>query len=300
MSKYVIFQISGGMGKCIAATAVCQAIKKKYPDRKLVVISCWSDIFKNLDFVDRYHQIGNMEYFYNDYVKNKTSILLANDPYFQTSYINREKHLIEVWCECLGLEYNGEQPILKFTYPELKTVNTLWANQGTVPYIILQTCGGAHSVDYHWGRDIPQETAQKIVNRYKDQYLIYHVTRQTGYSLHGVERVTDWNLTNRALLGGLLMSSKRILIDSCLQHASKALGLSSVVLWHGTTPNMLGYDANQNICSDLPESFDRKFAVFDEVTFDDEGSDCPYDDPSTIFDLNEIYNAIDGVQNDPS
>lgn len=300
MSKYIIFHISGGMGKCIAATAVCQAIKKKYPDKKLIVVSAWSDVFKNLDFVDRYYDGNRLEYFHDNYIKDKSSIIFFNDPYYQTSYVNKEKHLIEGWCESLGLDYDGEQPVLKFTYPEVKTANNLWAKQGTVPYMILQTCGGAHSVDYHWGRDIPQDTAQKIVNRYKDQYLIYHITRPTGYALHGVERVVDWNLNSRTFLSCLIHSSKRILIDSCLQHASKAIGLSSVVLWHGTDPNMLGYDINYNIHKELPEKFDRRWSVYESVLFDDEGSDCPYDDPSTIFDLNEIYNAIDGVQNDPS
>ncbi len=36
--KYSIFQINGGLGKHIAATAVGQAIKAAYPDRELIVV----------------------------------------------------------------------------------------------------------------------------------------------------------------------------------------------------------------------------------------------------------------------
>lgn len=39
--KYVIFHAEGGHGKCVAATAVCRAIKKAYPDRKLIVVTAW-------------------------------------------------------------------------------------------------------------------------------------------------------------------------------------------------------------------------------------------------------------------
>ena len=35
----IIFQIDGGIGKSIAATAVCKAIKAQYPNDKLIVIS---------------------------------------------------------------------------------------------------------------------------------------------------------------------------------------------------------------------------------------------------------------------
>ena len=42
----IIFTITGGIGKCIAGTAVAEAIKKQYPDSKLIVISPHPNIFK--------------------------------------------------------------------------------------------------------------------------------------------------------------------------------------------------------------------------------------------------------------
>ena len=46
----IIFQINGGIGKVVMATAVCEAIKKKYPDSKLITISGYSDFFLNNPF----------------------------------------------------------------------------------------------------------------------------------------------------------------------------------------------------------------------------------------------------------
>ena len=43
----IIFNIIGGIGKCIASTAVLKAIKTQYPDSKVIVISQFPQLFKN-------------------------------------------------------------------------------------------------------------------------------------------------------------------------------------------------------------------------------------------------------------
>ena len=65
----IIFQINGGMGKCIMATAVCEAIKKQYPDSTLIVISGYPDIFLNNPNVDRTYAFNGFSYFYKDYIE---------------------------------------------------------------------------------------------------------------------------------------------------------------------------------------------------------------------------------------
>jgi ADP-heptose:LPS heptosyltransferase len=37
--RNLIFTINGGIGKCIVATSVCSALKKKYPNDNLIVVS---------------------------------------------------------------------------------------------------------------------------------------------------------------------------------------------------------------------------------------------------------------------
>ena len=42
-------------------------------------------------------------------------------------------------------------------------------------------------------------------------------------------------------------SDRRVLIDSCLQHAAAAFKLKSTVLWVGTSPKVFGYNIHKNI-----------------------------------------------------
>ena len=67
MKKYAIFNIQGGIGKHIAATAVAKCIKNNFPDRELIVVCAWPSPFINLDFVDRVYKEGMTPYFYQDY-----------------------------------------------------------------------------------------------------------------------------------------------------------------------------------------------------------------------------------------
>jgi ADP-heptose:LPS heptosyltransferase len=77
----IIFQINGGIGKCVAATAICEVIKKKYPESILIVVSGYADVFLNNPFVDRAYNYGGMSYFHEEYVENKELIVFAHDPY---------------------------------------------------------------------------------------------------------------------------------------------------------------------------------------------------------------------------
>jgi len=69
--KYVVFQISGGIGKNVIATAVVRAMNFKYPDRKIVILTAHPDIWINNPRVHRVIQFGQTAYFYDDYVKDK-------------------------------------------------------------------------------------------------------------------------------------------------------------------------------------------------------------------------------------
>ena len=71
MEKYSLFHIEGGLGKHVAATAVAKCIKNNHPDRKLIVVCAYPEVYLNLRFVDRVYRIGNTPYFYNDYIKDK-------------------------------------------------------------------------------------------------------------------------------------------------------------------------------------------------------------------------------------
>ncbi len=55
--KYFIWHIQGGLGKNIAGTALVKTIKQTYPDRKLIMVTSWPEVYLNNPDVDRVYQI---------------------------------------------------------------------------------------------------------------------------------------------------------------------------------------------------------------------------------------------------
>ena len=180
--KYAIFHIQGGLGKHIAATAVAKCIKNNYPSRKLIIVSVWTDVFVNLPFIDRVYHLGSTNYFYQTYIENKDSLIFHNEPYFTTDHIHKKLPLIQTWCKMYGLTYNGETPELKFNSLQKKISKDVWKTQkGDKPIMVIHTNGGLITQDskpYMWARDMPFDIAQQIVDKYHNDYTIYH------YKLH--------------------------------------------------------------------------------------------------------------------
>ena len=106
----IIFSIQGGLGKSIMGTAVCKAIRNKYPNDKLIVLTGYPEVFMSNKEVDMSFGLGQEAYFYNKYIDGQELKIFANDPYLITEHILNQEHLIETWCKMYGLEYNNETP----------------------------------------------------------------------------------------------------------------------------------------------------------------------------------------------
>jgi len=100
----IIFQIDGGLGKCIAATAVCKAIKAQYPKDKLYVISGYPDAFLCNPDVDKALNFSNLSYFYEDHIEGQDIKAFLHNPYLETGFISHQGHLIKIWCEMFGIK----------------------------------------------------------------------------------------------------------------------------------------------------------------------------------------------------
>ena len=285
--KYLVWHIQGGLGKNIAGTALIKDLKESHPDRKLIMIVSYPEIFLNNPFVDRVYQLGQTPYFYQDYIENKDVLIFKHEPYDQTGHITKTKHLIENWCDLLGIKYTNQQPAIFVNYVQKMTTG-LW--QRPKPIFILQTGGGPanQQYSYSWARDMPIEIAQALVDKYKNEYHIIQVTRLDGYQLEGVERV-DNPLSNMELFALLIESKKRILIDSCLQHAAAAFSLPSTVLWIGTSPAVFGYTLHKNVTAKLTKRANQLIGsyLFD-YQFENNAYECPYIDVSEIFNIDDI------------
>ena len=219
--KYVVWHIEGGLGKNIAATALCESIKKTYPDRKLIMVVSHPEVFLNNPFIDRVYFVGNKSYFYDDYIKDKDTLIFKQEPYNQTGHILKQKHLINNWCDILNIPYTNQQPQV-FVNMAQKMTTGLWLRDK--PIMVIQTNGGpltGQKYGYSWARDIHADIAQQIVDKYKKEYHIFQVTRPDSEKLNGVE-VIDKVLSNMELFAIMIEAKKRVLIDSCMQHAAAA------------------------------------------------------------------------------
>lgn len=285
----IIFQINGGIGKCIMATAVCSAIKKKYPESNLIVVSGYPDVFLNNKDVHRSYVFNGLSYFYEEYIDGKEFLIFANDPYLTTGHVKQNEHLIKTWCEMYDLEYNGEQPKIELTTREALFFQNKFRSEK--PIMLLQTNGGSQTEhNYSWARDIPTSTVIKIIEHFKNDYTIVHIKREDQIVFNDTIPVSD---SFRALCVLLLLSSKRLLIDSFVQHAAAAFNLPSTVCWITNKPEVFGYDMHTNILAneftnkpELRHSYISKFNIAGDLL------EFPYNNEDEIFDIDKIIKSL--------
>jgi hypothetical protein len=214
--EYIVFQISGGIGKNVIATSVARAMNMQYPDKKIVILTAHPDFWINNPRIHRVIQFGQTAYFYDDYIKGMDTLIFTHDPYGSPDSIYRRKHLSQVWCELCNVKFQGEKPELYFTNLESDQVSLLLNK--TKPILIIQPFGGAQTNNkYSWMRDIPPALAQRIVDEFKNEYRVIQIKREDQLGLNDVEYLSN---NPRVLALSLLFSDKRILIDSYMQHAS--------------------------------------------------------------------------------
>tara|TARA_R110001592_G_scaffold15691_2_gene67949 strand:+ start:552 stop:1445 length:894 start_codon:yes stop_codon:yes gene_type:complete len=290
--KYFIWFIQGGLGKNVAATALVKSIKKSYPDRELIIVCSWPQVFLNNPNIDRVYNANNIPHFYEDYIEGKDIIVCNQEPYNQTGHVTKQQHVLKSWCELLGIEYTNQQPQLFYNYAEQKKFQH---QPSPKPVLLIHTGGGPtdDEVEYNWTRDIPMEFAASIVDKYSKTHNIIQVTRPKGYKLqHSSVKIIDTPMANLNLFSLLQNSNKRVLIDSCLQHAAAAMNLPSTVLWIGTSPTLFGYSQHQNIVAGLNK---RANQLIDSTLFDYQFAQneyqCPYMDVDEIF-SQEVLNKI--------
>jgi hypothetical protein len=290
--KYFIWHIQGGLGKNISGTSLIKSIKQQYPDRKLIMVTSFPEVYLNNSDVDRVYQLGQAPYFYQDYIENKDVIISKHEPYNQSDHITKKKHLIENWCDLMSLKYTEQLPVILPNYPQSMMVS-LW--QRSKPIMVIQTGGGpmeGQKYSYSWTRDIPIEISQEIVKKFSNQYHIIQITRPDGYQLENVERM-DQKMSNMELFSLLVASKKRVLIDSSLQHAAAALNKKSTVLWVGTSPKVFGYKMHTNIEAKLPKKANQLIGSYTfDFQFENNIHECPYMNINDIFDVNLVLTSI--------
>jgi hypothetical protein len=261
--RNLVFLVEGGIGKNISATAVVRALKKTYPDKRIIVVAGCPEVFFYNPSVYRTFNFGNPLYFYDDFVNDET-VILKNEPYLDYSYINKEKHVVESWCDQFEIICDGIEPDLFFLDSELEMAKFYvekTQNNAKKEMILLQWIGGKVPEDKSndklkmslmtmFRRSLPLIEVEKVVDYLKDKYVIGNV---------GHNNFPDLKDTNivffpiRSTLALLQYVKTFIGIDSFLQHASaaKQINKKGLVLWGGTSPKCLGYNTHINITKEV-------------------------------------------------
>jgi hypothetical protein len=288
--KYSILHIEGGIGKNILATAVVSSLKSSDPERKIIVVCPWPQVWFNNPDVYQVYPFGQVANFYKNYIYKQDVKIYRHEPYHCEDYVLNKKHLINIWCDLIGVKWNGNGPKLYFSPLEIEYLKLKMLQNVTKPIFILHTNGGGgNSRPYSWYRDLPFFNSKDVVDHFKNDYHIYQIGYEGQDLIEGCHRLT---LDTREILGSVLLSEKRLLIDSFSQHASVALGLKSVVCWIGNSPDVLGYGSNINIKPNVEPVYDTLHSSYLE-DFDISGNPVqfPYD-RLKIFDSNEIINNL--------
>ena len=286
----IIFQIDGGIGKSVMATGVCEAIKKQYPQDTLIVITGYPEVFLCNPHVDKCFNHANMQYFYKDYVDGKDVKAFLHNPYLESNFIMRKEHLLETWCKMFGIEYNNEQPKIYLTDREINFYSKQFTSDK--PIFALQTNGGGGNqpIKYSWARDIPNCVVEEVIKEYSKEYNILHIRREDQI---GFQNTIPVQADFRALVVLIKLSKKRLFMDSFAQHTSKALDLSSVVLWITNTPTQFGYDTHKNIeAREENATPELRHSIFSKYNIGGDLLEFPYEREEDIFNVDEVLEAL--------
>ena len=306
--KNIIFVSEGGLGRVIASTAVVRKIKEKYPDKKILVVAGFPDVFLYNPDVFKVFRFDNPLYFYDDFVTPET-FLMHVEPYRDHGYLHGDGHLIDVWCRSLGIDPEGAKPQLHFLKKEDEAaqvyIDKITAG-GKKKFVLLQWTGGIVPKSKNDGeymdaisrmhkRSIAKSVAQKLVNKLISRgYAVGVVQAENHPDLEGAERIF---FPIRNVLALLKYSDHFIGIDSFLQHAAAAMNVPGVVIWGGTKPERLGYKIHRNMTKQVcPTPFCHRPNSY---IFDANPSgfiwNCPHDEKCMDYDADEIIKEFEAL-----
>ena len=297
--------ISGGIGKNIAATAVINNFKQAYPQKNLIVMSGFPDIFFRNPNIKRCVALGRDYTFYDDFINHSKTIVLEVEPYRHFDYVYEQKHLIKCWCDMLNVPCITTKPEMFFSKNELRMAQ-LYTQRFKDPMVLLQHCGGkvpkdkseqeqiiAESAMYN--RNLPHELVDNIVRELIDRkYMVGSIQHENQYCSSQAEKIS---FPIRAIIALIPYVKYVICIDSFLQHAAAIFDKPALVLWGGTNPKKLGYQYDsvnhitQKVC-DNPMCH-RPNSFFMDVLPNGFQWDCPHDAKCMDYNIEKVMTSFD-------
>ncbi|MCI5108703.1 MAG: hypothetical protein MRY49_02545 [Candidatus Pacebacteria bacterium] len=245
----IIFESNGEIPKDVMATAVVSAMKKKYPNEDIVVTTLAPEIWLHNPNVYRVYNLHSIQYFYDDYIKDKNPTIFKYDPYRETDFITQKKHVIDIWCNSCKVDRNNQMPEIHFTEMEKEIAqNFIDLHAKGKKTCLIQPEGAVNIMPYPtpFSRNMHKKTVEEVVSHLKKEgYIIFVLT---GNEQNDIQDTIPVKLPGfRETLATMMFVDKRLLIDSVAHHVATALNLPSVITWNTLTPKVQGYEMHNNI-----------------------------------------------------
>jgi hypothetical protein len=292
-SEFVVAKIDGGIGKIIQSTVPIRCYNKKYPDKKIVVVSGCPEVFFANPNVYHAYRFGDTPNFYDNYTSENFG-LLASDPYYNPDVIRGKRYLTEVWCEMWGVPFDNPIPDIFVTDIEKEKAQT-FVDSKEEPVLMLQISGGGlppqgHPLPKMYKRNLPLKVGKALFEKLYKDYHIMLVRDLRQPNIKGTETI---NFPIRDIFALASVCDSFILIDSFLQHVCAALKKKAVVCWGGTPPASLGYDTNINLTKKVcPTPFCyRPYSFLFDMTATG-AWDCPHGEACMAYKSQEIIDAL--------
>jgi len=301
----IVLVVDGGIGKNIVSTVIIRNIAKKYPNKRLIVIAGYPDIFLNNPHIYRVFKFNNPLYFYEDYIKNSKSHVIKIEPYYHADYLYKKRHLADVWCEMAGVPCDNITPELYFLENEKKMAQLFIEKNKDKKIILLQCTGGINPDENTKEKQIASKASMYRRNlSIKTGKIITKQLNAKGYKVFSVQlpnqpKIEGTEICNfpiRSIMGLLPYVKGVICIDSFLQHAAAAVGKKALVLWGGTHPTCLGYPSNINLTREVCDNpfCHRPNSYMFDIQPHGFMWDCPHGDKCMDYNPNRIITALTG------
>ena len=247
------YVVEGGIGKCIAFTALVPKLAEK-AGQPIQVYTPYVDCFANNTLVEMAYESGSIPL--NEPRIIRSDNIYYSEPY-KTNFVFGKQHLIESYCIQHDVEYDPAMRPALFTN-NLKDRAQQYLQKAGISgrYMLVQFTGGQSP--FHFSpqtqyqshmplRNYPHYLAQQVIDKLKEAYpnvaiIDFSLPNEPAYK-NTVQFEEHWATAHELLKG----AEGFIGIDSMLQHMSASANKAGVVLWGQSRWTQFGYEHNTNL-----------------------------------------------------
>ncbi len=261
------YVVDGGIGKNIAFTALIPKLAER--DGQAVQIHTpYLDCFA---FNRSVHMAYEQTIPLTDHRMASSDNIFYSEPY-KSNFVKGGQHLIESFCEILGIEYSADMTPKIYT-SHLEERADAWLEKAGISgkFMVVQFSGGQAPINFQGGpyqsimplRNYPQFLAQKVIAALKAEYpnieiIDFSLPNEPQYS-GAIQYEEHW-----AVMHEILKKAEGFIgIDSMLQHMSASAKKSGVVIWGQSRWTQFGYSHNKNLSFHMKGKWDE--SKFDEA-----------------------------------